>query len=62
MLCDSLVGEPENAHRSQVENKQQDAGLEQQVIDVLSSKDIVGTESFHRFKGKLGKHRAEKGT
>lgn len=49
------------ANRSQVENKQQDVGFVQQVID-LSSKDVVSTESFHRFKGKLSKHREEKST
>lgn len=32
------------------------------VIDVLSSEDVVGTESFHRFKGKLAEHRGEKST
>lgn len=50
------------ADRSRVQNKQQYVGFVQQVIDMLSSKDVVSTESFHRFKGKLGKHRGEKGT
>lgn len=50
------------ANRSQVENKRQDVGFVQQVIDLLSSKDVVSTESVHRFKGKLSKHREEKST
>lgn len=34
----------------------------QQVIDMLSSEDVVGMESFHRFKRKLAEHRGEKST
>lgn len=31
------------------------AGFVQREIDALSSKDVVGTESFHRFKGETGR-------
>lgn len=50
------------ADGSLVQNKQQDGGFVPQVIDMLSSKEVVSRESFHRFKGKRGKHREDKST